>query len=154
MQSHFLQIFREARRVAPSVIYIPHVDSLWSTTTDTLKATFLSLVNDLPPNLPLLLFATCDSPISKIPHDLSMLFSLSCEQVRLLGCSWAVLPLFDSSNVQHAFSLCHCMCLYFPEMFFSAEEKTNLTLVFVRVSSCLCIVSVVFTLSDTWTRFL
>ena len=80
----FLQIFREARRVAPSIIYLPHVDSLWSTTTDTLKATFLSLVNDLPPNLPLLLFATCDLPISKIPPDLSMLFSLSCEQVRFL----------------------------------------------------------------------
>ena len=76
-----LQIFREARRVAPSVIYLPHLDSLWSTTTDTLKATFLSLVNDLPPGLPLLLFATCDSPVSKIPSDLAVLFSVSCEQV-------------------------------------------------------------------------
>lgn len=77
-----LQIFREARRVAPSVIYLPHLDSLWSTTTDTLKATFLSLVNDLPPGLPLLLFAICDSPVSKIPPDLAVLFSVSCEQVR------------------------------------------------------------------------
>ena len=80
----FLQTFREARRVAPSVIYLPHLDSLWSTTTDTLKATFVSLVNDLPPGLPVLLFATCDLPVSKIPPDLSLLFSVSCGQVRCL----------------------------------------------------------------------
>ena len=70
--------------MAPSIIYLPHIDSLWSTTTDTLKATFLSIVSDLPPNLPLLLFATCDLPASRIPPELAMLFSLGFEQVRFL----------------------------------------------------------------------
>lgn len=41
----------------------------------------MSLVNDLPPTLPLLLFATSDLPAAKIPYDLAGLFSVSCEQV-------------------------------------------------------------------------
>lgn len=41
----------------------------------------MSLVNDLPPTLPLLLFATSDLPATKIPYDLAVLFSVSCEQV-------------------------------------------------------------------------
>ena len=89
----FFQIFREARRVAPSIIYLPHIDSLWETTTQTLKATFLSLVNDLPAGLPLLLLATCNLPFSEIPQDLSALFSRGCEQVsifprNLVSLSW------------------------------------------------------------------
>ena len=79
----YSQIFREARRVAPSIIYLPRIESLWNTTSETLKATFMSLVNDLPPPMPLLLFATSDVPLSWLPDEVSSLFSIDSEQVRL-----------------------------------------------------------------------
>ena len=60
----FLQIFREARRTAPSIIYMPHMEQLWSVLTDTLRATFLMMLNDLDPTAPILLLATSECQYS------------------------------------------------------------------------------------------
>lgn len=90
-------MFREARRVAPSIVYLPRIESLWNTTTDTLKATFMSLVNDLPPTMPLLLFATSDVPFTMLPTDLSSLFSNELEQVSVIA---KVFPFQAGENVK------------------------------------------------------
>lgn len=56
-----LQVFREAKRTAPSILYMPHIDRWWSVLSDTLQATFLTLVHDMDPSAPVLLLATSDS---------------------------------------------------------------------------------------------
>ncbi|XP_066272923.1 ATPase family AAA domain-containing protein 2-like isoform X2 [Branchiostoma lanceolatum] len=68
------QIFREARRTSPSVIYAPHIDQWWDIVGDTLRATFLTLLSDLPPTAPVLLLATSEVPHTGLPGQVQDLF--------------------------------------------------------------------------------
>lgn len=70
------QIFHEARRNLPSIIYVPHIDQWWGTTSETLRATFMSLLHDIDPSSPLLLLATSDVPYDELDTDVQMLFSV------------------------------------------------------------------------------
>ena len=70
-----LQIFREAKRMAPSIIYIPRMGSWWEVTTDTFRETFLALVHALPSSSPVLILATSEQPVDQLPDDLKELFS-------------------------------------------------------------------------------
>lgn len=54
-----LQLFCEAKRTSPSILYIPHLQRWWDTVGPALRATFLSLLSDIPPFSPILLLATC-----------------------------------------------------------------------------------------------
>jgi SpoVK/Ycf46/Vps4 family AAA+-type ATPase len=53
----------EARRAAPAVLYLPHVGGWWDAAGPMLRATLTMLLEDLPPELPLLLLATADGPL-------------------------------------------------------------------------------------------
>jgi hypothetical protein len=64
----------EARRAAPAILYLPHLTLWWDTAPASLRSTLWMLLADLPPDLPLLLFATADAPLSDIPHDALALF--------------------------------------------------------------------------------
>ena len=75
------QVFHEARRSLPSIVYVPHIDQWWGTTSDTLRATFISLLHDLDPATPLLLLATSDVPYDELDEDVQMLFSVYHEEV-------------------------------------------------------------------------
>ncbi|KAK8734879.1 hypothetical protein OTU49_005708 [Cherax quadricarinatus] len=75
------QIFHEARRNLPSIIYVPHIDQWWGTTSETLRATFMSLLLDLDPSSPLLLLATSDTPYDELDADVQMLFSVYREEM-------------------------------------------------------------------------
>ncbi|XP_078611325.1 ATPase family AAA domain-containing protein 2-like isoform X2 [Branchiostoma floridae x Branchiostoma japonicum] len=68
------QIFREARRTSPSVIYAPHIDQWWDIVGDTLRATFLTLLSDVPPTAPVLLLATSEVPHTGLPEQVQDLF--------------------------------------------------------------------------------
>uniref|UniRef100_A0A8C9RBD7 ATPase family AAA domain-containing protein 2 n=1 Tax=Scleropages formosus TaxID=113540 RepID=A0A8C9RBD7_SCLFO len=61
------QIFCEAKRTSPSVLYIPYIHQWWETVSSAVKATFLSLLQDIPSFAPILLLATCRY---LLPHDL------------------------------------------------------------------------------------
>lgn len=50
----------EARRAAPAVLYLPHLQSWWDTAPGSLRATLWALLADLPPDLPLCLLASAD----------------------------------------------------------------------------------------------
>uniref|UniRef100_A0A8C7QF48 ATPase family AAA domain-containing protein 2 n=1 Tax=Oncorhynchus mykiss TaxID=8022 RepID=A0A8C7QF48_ONCMY len=52
------QVFCEAKRTSPSILYIPHIQQWWDTVGLTLKATFLSLLQDIPSFSPIMLLAT------------------------------------------------------------------------------------------------
>lgn len=66
-----LQVFNEARRNVPSVIYIPSIDQLWSLISDTVRAIFIAQLNQLDPNIPVLLLATADTIFNNLPEQVS-----------------------------------------------------------------------------------
>ncbi|XP_072426990.1 ATPase family AAA domain-containing protein 2-like isoform X3 [Chiloscyllium punctatum] len=67
-------LFREARRTAPSIVYIPHVDQWWESVGETMRATFITLLQDIPTFTPILLLATCDVPHSELAEDVKKIF--------------------------------------------------------------------------------
>ncbi|XP_030838700.1 ATPase family AAA domain-containing protein 2 isoform X2 [Strongylocentrotus purpuratus] len=68
------QVFLEARRTSPSIIYVPHIGQWWEACSATLQATFLTLLQDLPPSAPILLLATSDFPLRDAPVEMQSLF--------------------------------------------------------------------------------
>uniref|UniRef100_A0A8C1SJM5 ATPase family AAA domain-containing protein 2 n=1 Tax=Cyprinus carpio TaxID=7962 RepID=A0A8C1SJM5_CYPCA len=67
------QVFCEARRTAPSILYVPHIQRWWDTVSSTLKATFISLLQDIPSFCPCLLLATCSFPHHTICDSIYLL---------------------------------------------------------------------------------
>ncbi|RUS81519.1 hypothetical protein EGW08_010726 [Elysia chlorotica] len=73
-------VFHEAKRKCPSILYLPYIDQWWDVMADTLRATLLTLIHDLDPALPLLLLATSERPYHMLDPTLRSLFSAySCE---------------------------------------------------------------------------
>ncbi|KAM3928638.1 ATPase family AAA domain-containing protein 2 [Leptodactylus fuscus] len=68
------QLFREAKRTAPSILYIPHIHLWWETVSYTLKATFMTLLKNIPSFSPILLLATSDVRYADLPSELQELF--------------------------------------------------------------------------------
>lgn len=65
------QVFNEARRNVPSVIYIPSIEQLWSLISDTIRAILIAQINQLDPNIPILLLATADTLFDNLPEQVS-----------------------------------------------------------------------------------
>ncbi|OAY51915.1 ATPase family AAA domain-containing protein At1g05910 isoform X1 [Manihot esculenta] len=53
-----VHIFGEARRTTPSVLYIPHLNLWWDNAHEQLRAVLLTLLEELPSDLPILLLGT------------------------------------------------------------------------------------------------
>ncbi|CAK9297301.1 unnamed protein product [Gordionus sp. m RMFG-2023] len=68
------EIFREAQRLAPSVIYLPRMNEWWSILSETTKTAFTTLVNGLPTNSPILLMATSDFEYESLPETIKEFF--------------------------------------------------------------------------------
>ncbi|XP_069776370.1 ATPase family AAA domain-containing protein 2-like isoform X2 [Narcine bancroftii] len=68
-------LFREARKTAPSILYIPHIDRWWESVGDTLRATFISLLQDIPSFTPILLLMTCDVQYNELAEEVKELFA-------------------------------------------------------------------------------
>ncbi|XP_076098505.1 ATPase family AAA domain-containing protein 2-like isoform X2 [Mytilus galloprovincialis] len=75
------QVFREARRTAPSIIYMPDIEQLWSVLTETLRATFMMMLNELDPTAPILLLATSECHYSMLGEQLTHIFDSNFSQV-------------------------------------------------------------------------
>ncbi|XP_004607818.2 ATPase family AAA domain-containing protein 2 [Sorex araneus] len=86
------QMIREAKRTAPSIVYVPHIHLWWEIVGPTLKATFTTLLQNIPSFAPVLLLATSDKPHSALPEEVQELFvrdygeiftvQLPCEEER------------------------------------------------------------------------
>jgi hypothetical protein len=63
------QIFQEARRNLPSIIYVPAIAQWWNLVPETLHAVFLSHLCKLDPSAPILLIATADIPYHSLPQE-------------------------------------------------------------------------------------
>ncbi|NXD77601.1 ATAD2 protein, partial [Halcyon senegalensis] len=68
------QLLREAQRTAPSIIYIPQIHLWWESVGATLKATFATLLQNIPAFAPVLLLATSDVQHADLPKEIKELF--------------------------------------------------------------------------------
>ncbi|PRW59558.1 ATPase family AAA domain-containing-like isoform X1 [Chlorella sorokiniana] len=75
----------EARRAAPAVLFLPHLQVWWDTAPNSLRATLWMLLADLPADLPLLLFATADVPASELDPTVCQLFNVQSGGAYELG---------------------------------------------------------------------
>ncbi|XP_027004939.2 ATPase family AAA domain-containing protein 2B isoform X4 [Tachysurus fulvidraco] len=75
------QVFREAQRSLPSVIYMPHVSDWWEAISDTVKSTFLTLLQDVPSFNPLLILATAEISYQQLPEEVKCIFNRSYGEV-------------------------------------------------------------------------
>ncbi|XP_042372694.1 ATPase family AAA domain-containing protein 2-like, partial [Plectropomus leopardus] len=68
------QVFCEARRTSPSILYMPHIQQWWDTAGSSLRASFLSLLDSIPSLSPILLLATCSAPHQDLDPEIQSLF--------------------------------------------------------------------------------
>ncbi|XP_046875048.1 ATPase family AAA domain-containing protein 2-like isoform X1 [Hypomesus transpacificus] len=75
------QVFCEARRTSPSILYVPRIQRWWDTVGPALKATFTSLLHDLPSFSPVLLLATSDQAHHDLDDEVQALFRVEHGEV-------------------------------------------------------------------------
>ncbi|TMS12110.1 ATPase family AAA domain-containing protein 2B [Larimichthys crocea] len=75
------QVFREARRSVPSVVFMPHVSEWWETVSDTVKSTFLTLLQDVPSFSPVLILATAETHYSQLSDEVRSMFQRTYGEV-------------------------------------------------------------------------
>ncbi|XP_060915207.1 ATPase family AAA domain-containing protein 2-like isoform X1 [Labrus mixtus] len=68
------QVFIEAKRTSPSVLYLPHIQQWWEIAGPALRASFLSLLGSIPSFSPILLLATCSLPHQQLDPEIQSLF--------------------------------------------------------------------------------
>ncbi|KAL5998091.1 hypothetical protein ACLOJK_009026 [Asimina triloba] len=70
-----VHIFGEARRTTPSILYLPQFQLWWETAHEQLKAVLLSLLEELPSDMPILLLGTSSVPSSELDGESSSIFA-------------------------------------------------------------------------------
>lgn len=85
-----IQVFREARRVVPCIVYIPRITACWNVMSDTFKATFTSVINTLPHDLSMLILATSECLPADLPQSLQQIFPVTAD-----GCYLTTPPSLD-----------------------------------------------------------
>ncbi|XP_040204456.1 ATPase family AAA domain-containing protein 2B isoform X1 [Rana temporaria] len=75
------QVFREARRTVPSVVYMPHIGEWWEAVSETVRATFLTLLQDIPSFSPILLLSTSETVYGELPEEVKRIFRSQYEEV-------------------------------------------------------------------------
>uniref|UniRef100_A0A8C6XH25 ATPase family AAA domain-containing protein 2 n=1 Tax=Naja naja TaxID=35670 RepID=A0A8C6XH25_NAJNA len=75
------QIFREARRTLPSIVYMPHIGDWWEAVSETVRATFLTLLQDIPSFSPIFLLSTSETMYSELPEEVKCIFKIQYEEV-------------------------------------------------------------------------
>ncbi|XP_074542266.1 ATPase family AAA domain-containing protein 2-like isoform X2 [Halichoeres trimaculatus] len=68
------QVFIEAKRTSPSILYLPHAQQWWDTAGPALRASFLSLLDSIPSFSPILLLATCSVSRQQLDPEVQSLF--------------------------------------------------------------------------------
>ncbi|KAB2039579.1 hypothetical protein ES319_D02G019500v1 [Gossypium barbadense] len=61
-----VHIFSEARRTTPSILYIPQFNLWWDNAYEQLRAVLLTLLEELPSDLPILLLGTSSSSLAEL----------------------------------------------------------------------------------------
>ncbi|XP_023514118.1 ATPase family AAA domain-containing protein At1g05910 isoform X3 [Cucurbita pepo subsp. pepo] len=69
-----VHIFGEARRTTPSILYLPQFHCWWETADEQLRAVLLTLLEELPSDLPILLLGTSLVSLAEVDEKASMIF--------------------------------------------------------------------------------
>ncbi|KAJ1290406.1 hypothetical protein BS78_02G240700 [Paspalum vaginatum] len=70
-----VHIFGEAKRTTPSILYLPQFHLWWDTAHEQLRAVLLTLLNELPSNLPVLLLGTSSVAFADLEEECASIFS-------------------------------------------------------------------------------
>ncbi|GLJ11505.1 hypothetical protein SUGI_0169210 [Cryptomeria japonica] len=79
-----VHIVGEARRTPPSILYLPQLQLWWETAHDQLRVVLLSILEELPSDLPLLLLATSSVPSNELDGEAASLFG-RCYMCRFIS---------------------------------------------------------------------
>ncbi|EKM58961.1 uncharacterized protein PHACADRAFT_249098 [Phanerochaete carnosa HHB-10118-sp] len=73
-EAAIVQLFVEAKRHQPSVVYIPSLSSWCAAVSETARTTVRSMLDSLAPTDPVLLLAVVDGPFAALPRDVKAWF--------------------------------------------------------------------------------
>lgn len=76
MEAAIVQLFVEAKRHQPSVIYIPSLMGWCAAVSETSRSTVRAMLDTLAPTDPILLLVVVDGHFSELPHDVKGWFGL------------------------------------------------------------------------------
>ncbi|XP_056151162.1 ATPase family AAA domain-containing protein 2B [Lampris incognitus] len=79
------QVFREARRSMPSVVFVPHISEWWEAVSETVKSTFLTLLQDVPSFSPVLILATAETHYTRLSDEVRNMFQKTYGEVVTLS---------------------------------------------------------------------
>ncbi|KAF9224569.1 AAA-domain-containing protein [Gyrodon lividus] len=79
VEAGIVQLFVEAKRHQPSVIYIPSLLEWSAAVSETSRSTVRAMLDSLAPTDPILLLAIVDGPFSSLPSDVRSWFGLTRE---------------------------------------------------------------------------
>ncbi|KAK4705160.1 ATPase family AAA domain-containing protein 2, partial [Phenoliferia sp. Uapishka_3] len=74
MEAACVQLFVEAKRHKPSILFVPSLVTWCASVTDTVRSTIKGLLDGLDPSDPILLLAVVDGPLSDVPADVRSWF--------------------------------------------------------------------------------
>jgi hypothetical protein len=77
IEAAIVQLFVEAKRRQPSVIYIPSLTGWCAAVSETSRSTVKAMLDTLTPTDPVLLLAIVDGPFSSLPRDVRQWFGLA-----------------------------------------------------------------------------
>lgn len=74
MEAACVQLFIEAKRHKPSILFVPSLVTWCQSVTDTVRSTIKGLLDGLDPSDPILLLAIVDGPLGDVPSDVRSWF--------------------------------------------------------------------------------
>lgn len=77
IESAIIQMFIEARRHAPSIVYIPNIDIWYNSISESAKATLLGLLRSVQPNEKILLLCIAEEEHHDLDNELKGLFGFT-----------------------------------------------------------------------------
>lgn len=113
-EAAIVQLFVEAKRHQPSIIFIPSLSQWSATVSETARSTTRALLDGIPPSDPVLLLAIVDGELSSLPSDVRSWFGFGHENRLELNAPSAVrayLPLVLTFRRNAASSSPNCWSL-------------------------------------------
>jgi len=85
-ESTIVQLFVEAKRHQPSILFIPSLSQWVLNLSETARATVRALLDGIPPSDPIMLLAIVDGPLDVLPPDVKAWFGFAQEnRIRLFA---------------------------------------------------------------------
>lgn len=85
---------------------MPHIGDWWEAVSETVRATFLTLLQDIPSFSPIFLLSTSESMYSELPEEVSLLWKEALVYI-YHGMSWSCkeycFAMFFSLNLKYVY---------------------------------------------------